>query len=135
MNPTHLLDTSVYCQPLKPIPSTSVQNRWNSLGNERLAISIICEAELLFGLELKQSSKLTAAFEHTLKNRLRCLPVDGTVAITYSQMKALARRKGHVCSDFDFLIAATAKAHNLILATLNFRHFNGIEGLAVEDWS
>jgi predicted nucleic acid-binding protein len=33
------------------------------------------------------------------------------------------------------LIAATAKAHSFILATLNPRHFIGIEGLAVEDWS
>jgi len=35
----------------------------------------------------------------------------------------------------DLLIAATAKTSGLILATLNARHFEGIEGLAVEDWS
>jgi predicted nucleic acid-binding protein len=38
-------------------------------------------------------------------------------------------------SDFDFLIAATAKAHGLVLATINVRHFKGIDGLAVEDWT
>jgi len=35
----------------------------------------------------------------------------------------------------DLLIAVTAKAKGLILATLNIRHFNIIPGLAVEDWS
>jgi predicted nucleic acid-binding protein len=33
------------------------------------------------------------------------------------------------------LIAATAKAHGLVLATVNVRHFQRLEGLAVEDWS
>jgi predicted nucleic acid-binding protein len=36
---------------------------------------------------------------------------------------------------FDLPIAAIAKAHSPILATLNECHFEGIEGLAVEDWS
>lgn len=37
--------------------------------------------------------------------------------------------------NFDLLIAATALSHRLILATLNARHFDGIPGLHVEDWS
>jgi predicted nucleic acid-binding protein len=32
------------------------------------------------------------------------------------------------------LIAATAKAHNLILATRNVRHFDHLSGLTVENW-
>ncbi len=32
-------------------------------------------------------------------------------------------------------IAATAKSAGLVLVTLNPRHFEGLEGLAVEDWS
>jgi predicted nucleic acid-binding protein len=35
----------------------------------------------------------------------------------------------------DLLIAATAKANNLILATLNTKDFDVIQGLTVEDWS
>ena len=132
---THLLDTSVYCQPVKPVPLVSVQNRWTILGDERLAVSTICEAELLYGLELKGSAKLNAHYNHLLKDRLRLLPVDAEVARVFARLKAWAKRKGHSCSDFDFLIAATAKANNLTLATLNIRHFQWIEGLAVEDWS
>ncbi len=132
---THLLDTSVYCQPLQPKPLPSVQSRWRALGDEALAISAVCEAELLYGLELKQSRKLVAQYQALLKNRLHLLPVDAAVAGSFSQIKAAAKQKGQARSDFDFLIAATAKAHALILVTLNYRHFAGIEGLAVEDWS
>ena len=50
MAPSHLLDTSVYSQVLKPRPLPSVVRRWRLLGDDRLAISSICEAELLYGL-------------------------------------------------------------------------------------
>ena len=47
---THLLDTSVYCQRLKPAPLASVERRWRKLGDAPLCISSICEAELRCGL-------------------------------------------------------------------------------------
>ena len=132
---SHLLDTSVYCQPIKPRPLASVERRWRELGDEALATSIICEAELLYGLELKQSARLTALYERLLKGRLTVFPVEAALARTFSQIKAACRKKGFSASDFDFLIAATAKTHGLTLATLNVRHFTGMDGLAVEDWS
>jgi predicted nucleic acid-binding protein len=133
--PTHLLDTSVFCQPIKPKPLLSVQHRWSELGDDALAVSIICEAELLYGLELKQSARLNSLYEELLRNRLQVLSVDNAVAVQFSHIKAICRKKGFCASDFAFLIAATAKAHGLVLATLNKRHFDGIEGLAFEDWS
>lgn len=132
---SHLLDTSVFCQPIKPKPLPSVERRWRALGDAALAVSAIGEAEILYGLELRQSPRLTALYEQLLKGRLQVLAVDTSVAGTFSQIKAARRRKGFAVSDFDLLIAATAKTHGLILVTLNVRHFNGIEGLAVEDWA
>jgi predicted nucleic acid-binding protein len=132
---THLLDTSVYCQPLKPRPLAGVEQRWRSLGDDALAVSVICEAEILYGIELKQSARLLALYDQLLRNRLAILPVDAGVAKSFSQIKSAARKKGFAASDLDFLIAATAKAHGLTVATLNIRHFDGIAGLAVEDWS
>lgn len=132
---THLLDTSVYCQPLKPRPLPGVEQRWRSLSDDALAVSVICEAEILYGIELKQSARLLALYDQLLRDRLAVLPVDAVIAKSFSQIKAAARKKGFAASDFDFLIAATAKAHGLTVATLNIRHFDGIPGLAVEDWS
>ncbi len=133
--PSHLLDTSVYCQPLKPRPLASVQRRWRALGDNALCISAICESELLYGLAWRPSSTLRALYEELLEGRLAVLPVDSAVARCFGQIKAASRGNGLVASDFDFLIAATAKVHCLTLATLNARHFRGIEGLVLEDWS
>jgi predicted nucleic acid-binding protein len=133
--PSHLLDTSVYCQPLKPRPLPTVERRWAAIGDTAVAVSVVCEAELLFGLALNPSARLTSLYESSLKGRYKILPVDSLVAGIYGQMKATCRKQGLPLPDFDLLIAATARAHGLILATLNARHFRRIEGLAVEDWA
>jgi predicted nucleic acid-binding protein len=61
--------------------------------------------------------------------------VDSDVAKHFASLKAWAKANGHSLTDFDLLIAASAKTHGLTLATLNVRHFQGLPGLAVEDWS
>ena len=132
---SHLLDTSVYSQPLKPRPLPSVERHWHRHGDKALAISVICEAELLFGIEKKQSAKLRRDYEALLKGRLVLFDVDASVAKVFGHFKAVAYSKGMGSSDFDLLIAATALAQNLVLATLNIRHFAGLDGLVVEDWS
>ncbi len=132
---SHLLDTSVYCQPIKPRPLVPVQERWRALGDDALAVSTICEAELLYGLELKRSESLTALYDALLKDRLRILPVDSGVARHFASLKVWARVNGRPLSDFDLLIAATARTHSLSLATLNIRDFQNLPGVAVDDWS
>ena len=132
---SHVLDTSVYCQPIKPKPLAPVRDRCTALGDDTLAISAICEAEVLYGLELKKSPKLEALHKGLLNERLRVLPVDSGVARHFASLKAWAKVNGRFPSDFDLLIAATARAHGLTLATLNVRHFRGLPGLTVEDWS
>ena len=132
---SHLLDTSVYCQPIKPKPLAPVRDRWTSLGDDALAVSAICEAEVLYGLELKKSARLQALYDALLKERLRVLPVDSGVSGHFATLKAWAKANGRSTSDFDLLIAATARGHRLILATLNLRHFQGFPSLTVEDWS
>ena len=132
---THLLDTSVYCQVLKPKPLPSVMRRWQQLGDERLAISSICEAELLYGLALRSSHRLFERYERVLKDRLQMLTVDRAVAAAFASSKAVQRGNGRMISVLDLLIAATAKAHGLVVATTNAKRFNLLEGLAVEDWS
>lgn len=132
---THLLDTSVYCQVLKPIPIPAVRERWTALGDARLAVSVICEAEVLYGLKLKNSAGLLDKFDRLLRGRLPMLPVNAEVAERFAAMKARQHSAGRQVSDFDLLIAATAAVHRLIVATLNHRDFAAIHGVAVEDWS
>jgi predicted nucleic acid-binding protein len=131
---THLLDTSVYSQRLRPAPHPEVINRWSRLGDQRLSISAICEAELLYGLEKRDSPRLWQEYRVALENKLTLLPIDLAVAQRFAELKAYQERKGKPRADFDLLIAATALRHNLILATGNINHFTGLPGLQVENW-
>lgn len=135
MAPSHLLDTSVYSQPLKPRPLPSVERHWRKHGDEALAISVVCEAELWFGIEKRQSAKLRRDFATLLQGRLVSFDVNMAIAAAFGELKAQALRKGLAPSDFDLLIAATAKTHALTVATLNVRHFIELDGVVVEDWS
>ena len=132
---THLLDTSVYSQPIRKAPLRSVQRRWATAGDRSVSTSVICEAEVLQGLEAKGSDRLWRAYRSVLKGRMHVLPVDIRVAEHYARVQASCTRIGRTRPAFDLLIAATALVHGLTLATCNTRHFEGIEGLPVEDWS
>ncbi len=131
----HLLDTSVYCQPLRKKPVPTVVARWKTLGDSALCISVLCEAELLQGLEAKDSPALWERYGDLLEGRLPVLDLTLAVARAYASMAGPLIRSGKPRPVVDLLIAATAKSSGLVLATLNPRHFEGLEGLAVEDWS
>jgi len=135
MSLTHLLDTSVYCQPLRKKPLAAVQRRWRELGDAWLGISAICELEVLQGLEMKNSKRLWEMYRSILRDRLPILPVDRAVAESYAPMAAAVRAKGQPRPQFDLLIAATAAAHGLTIATCDPGHFVGIDGVKTEDWS
>ncbi len=132
---THLLDTSVFCQPLRKRPRSSVVERWKALGDASLCVSVLCEAEVLQGLEAKGSDALWHRYHGLLEGRLPTLDVTLAVARSYAALAGPLLRSGKPRPVVDLLIAATAKSSGLIVATLNARHFNGLPGLAVEDWS
>lgn len=47
---THLLDTSVYSQPIRKKPVQAAMDRWQAVGDTAVVSSVICEAEVLFGI-------------------------------------------------------------------------------------
>ena len=132
---SHLLDTTVYCQPLRKKPVPSVVSRWKAIGDSALCVSVLCEAEVLQGLHAKDSRKLWDRYESLLRGRLPVFDVTLEVARTYAALAGRSTREGRPCPVVDLMIAATARNAGLVLATLNVRHFEGLEGLVVEDWS
>ena len=128
---TYLLDTSVYSQHI----NTKIKAKRYELGNSKLAISAVCEAELLYGLEKKSSPRLWAEYEEYLKNALVMLPLDRKAVEIYAKTKAAMSLQSLVVDEPDLLIGATALANGLKLATLNASDFSKIPNLQVEDWS
>ncbi len=132
---SHLLDTSVYSQPLKRQPLAAALARWEALGDDHCTTSRVCVAEVEAGLRAENRPTRLAKYGQLLRPRLKVVPVDETVWQTFTALKARQHEIGFLIADLDLLIAATAIRHDLILATLNARHFKKIESLRWEDWS
>ena len=131
---THLLDTSIYSQRLRPNPLQSIVSRWSEVGDASLAISAICEAEIHYGLAKKNSQRLWTEYREYLENRIVLLPVDKSVSECFGNLKIQMEKIGQPRADFDLLISATAIVHNLQLVTLNHKHFQGIPDLKMDVW-
>ncbi|MCE9613677.1 MAG: type II toxin-antitoxin system VapC family toxin [Lentisphaerae bacterium] len=131
---SHLLDTSVFCQPIKDVPVELALTRWSELGETGICTSAICVAEMLQGLELRQSEKYWRRYRELLAGRYPVLPFDEAVAKHFGQLASDLRRAGQTKPVIELLIAATAGCHGLVVATLNAKHFTGIPGVRVEDW-
>ena len=84
---------------------------------------------------MKHSERLWLAYRSILKDRLPLLSFDRKVAETYAMLQAECVQKGRTRPIFDLFIASTARVHKLVLATCNYRDFQEIPGLSVEDWS
>lgn len=132
---THLLDTSVYSQPLKKNPLQSVKKHWEALGDSKLCIAIFCEMELLQGLEIRNSQNLWEAYSTILEHRLPILEFDLATAKLYAKISAIMSKTGLTRPVLDLLIAATAQAHDLTIATCNMKDFSCIPNIKIEDWS
>jgi predicted nucleic acid-binding protein len=60
--------------------------------------------------------------------------VDQPVAIAWGDLMGLAKRSRRGISSIDGLIAATAIAHDLTLATRNIKDFEGLGIELVDPW-
>ncbi len=132
---THLLDTSVFSQPIKDHPAETVLDRWSAIRDSSLCTAAICLAELLQGLRNRESEKYWRRYRGLLEGWYTVLPFDAAAADAFSRLAMETRRQGRTRPVVDLMIAATALRNGLTLATLNVRDFAGIPGLVVEDWS
>jgi len=131
---SYLLDTSVYSQPIRDTPIEKVMQKWSDRPDNRLCISAIVHAEIIQGLADRNSLKYWRRYRELLENRYVIVPFDADVADTYGRLTAALKKTGKPRPITDLMIAATALRHNLTLATLNIKDFNGIPGLTVENW-
>lgn len=127
-----LLDTNLFSEPSKKAPDERVvawlrENRVNS------AVAAITLAELRYGIERLPESKRTRGLDRQLRRLLedvekRVLPFDESVAAEWGRYAAEC--EGEFGAEWldrvdirDSLIAATARAHGLSVATRNGKHF------------
>ncbi len=126
-----LLDTNVLSEVTKPSPDEGVLRWIHALDEDRTFISIVSIAVIRRGIALMDSGRKREALGEWLANDLpqrfenRIIPVEGPVALAWGDLMALAKRSGRGLASMDGLIAATAVAHRLTLATRNTKDFEG----------
>jgi len=136
-----LLDTNVLSEVTRPAPHARVLDWLDGLDEDRSFISVVSIAEIRRGVALMDEGRKREALAEWLARDLsqrfeqRVLPVDEPVAFAWGDLMGLAKRRGRGLSSMDGLIAATAIAQQLTLATRNTRDFEGFGIELFDPWT
>jgi tRNA(fMet)-specific endonuclease VapC len=128
----YLLDTNAVSN-LVDEPKGPVARRIVQVGPGNVATSIIVNSEIEYGLELKQSKRLTAQVKQVL-SVLPVLPFEQPADHHYGSLRAHLKKRGWPIGPNDMLIAAHALALDATLVTANVGEFSRGPGLKVENW-
>jgi len=120
-----LADANLLSEATKPEPLSQVLD-WLRLNEPHLAVTPVILGELEFGILLlpagKRKKRLQLWFEK-IRSTVLCLDFDSEAASAWAHLLAKLRSRGHSMPIKDSLIAASAIAHDLAIATRNTRDF------------
>ncbi len=129
----YLLDTCVIIDLIKGDANTI--QAMKSKSPDQVAISSITEFELRYGME--QTSKLknkSKGIVEAILSEINTLNFESKEAVKAAEIRNNLRALGTPIGPYDFLIAATALANDLILVTSNEKEFTRIQDLKIENW-
>ncbi|ESX82723.1 type II toxin-antitoxin system VapC family toxin [Mesorhizobium sp. LSHC412B00] len=136
-----LLDTNVLSEVTRPAPVARVLGWLDELDEDRSFISVVSIAEIRRGVSPMDEGRKREALAEWLARDLpqrfeqRVLPVDDAVALAWGDLMGFGKRPGRGLSSMDGLIAATAIAHELTLATRNSKDFEGLGIELLDPWT
>lgn len=121
----YLVDANVLSEATKPSPDLLVLG-WLRKHEHELSVDPIILGELHFGILLLPSGRRRERLEKWFQggiSRLTCLPWDAATGLRWARLLAELRASGQTMPVKDSMIAATALAHRLAIATRNSRDF------------
>ena len=122
---TFLVDANVLSETTKPAPTPAVVD-WLRRNERALVIDPVVLGEIRFGIlrlpRGRRRSRLERWFDGGV-DRLHCLPWDAATGLRWAELLADLRATGRAMPIKDSLIAATALAHGLVVATRNRTDF------------
>lgn len=129
----YLLDTNTVSYVIKGnIPR--VRERLAKVPLAQVAVSVVTEAELRFGVARRPEAKhLRIAVEEFLL-RVSILPWDSLSGQHYAHLRANLERAGTPIGNLDLMIAAQTLAADAVLVT-NDGALRRIKRLKTEDWT
>jgi len=130
----YLLDTNV-CIRILNDASASIAARLARHQPWEIFLCSVVKAELYYGARHSQRIEENLALLSTFFAPFMTLPFDDRAADEYGKIRSELARKGTPIGPNDLMIAAIARCRNLILVTHNYREFNRVDQLSIEDWS
>jgi tRNA(fMet)-specific endonuclease VapC len=129
-----MLDTNIASSVIRGTP-IQLRRRLLDTPLVRQCISVITQAELLFGVARKPGAVKLASLVDEFLLRVRILPWTSDAALAYAQLRADFERRGVSLGNVDMLIAAHANAEGAVLVS-NDHALRRLEPfVAVEDWT
>ena len=128
----YVLDTNTLIYFFKGVGN--VKNRLLSVPPSEIVLPAIVLFELELGIAKSSSPRKRISQLKDFTALVNVIPFGPAEAKAAAQIRAKLEKKGIPIGPYDVLIAACAKANNLILVTHNLKEFKRIEGLRVEDW-
>ena len=103
-------------------------------GRENCYISEITVVELLYGAENSENPTKSHKSVDAFLSGITIIPIYGSIK-RYAKEKAGLRKIGKPKHDeFDLLIGVTAIENKLTLVTDNFKDFERLDGIKIENW-
>jgi tRNA(fMet)-specific endonuclease VapC len=130
----HLLDTDTASYAIRA-RSPAIEARLAAIPPDRVCVSVVTRAELLYGLKrLPPSHRLHLGVRQFLKI-VRIPAWDADAADHYADIRHQLTGTGQPIGDLDMMIAAHALSLGAVLVTNNTRHFQRIAApLAMVNW-
>ena len=129
----YMLDTDTCSYLIRKRPP-SVIERFQALQSDQILISVITQAELLYGIKLTSSGKANQVVIETFLRDLTVLPWDSEASYHYADMRAHLKKKGLQTGNMDLMIAAHARSRRAVVVTNNTKDYKIIPGISCENW-
>ncbi len=131
-----LLDTNVCIGVINRRPASILQRLQAADPRRSLSkISSVSIFELTFGAYKSARRQANTEALDVFLRSVEILPFDAEDARIAGGIRADLERKRRPIGPYDYLIAAQALRHNLMLITANEKEFARVAGLKIENWA